>query len=227
MPAASSATVLPPGGIDPAAPRDGGPVAVRAPNWIGDAVLALPAIAALADHFEDRDVLVVARGPVAPLFVGLPRIADVVRVTGQGAWRLPSARRSLVDRRPDLGVALTHSFASAMELSAGGTRELWGYGGPLRRLVLDVALPPRWLRGRHRWEAYALLAAAVTGRPVAERYPLARASGDVAAADALFAEAGLVPGESPIVGFVPGAHADSRRWPADRFAELASRVLRR
>ena len=69
-------------------------MAVRAPNWIGDAVLALPAIAALAEHFADREVLVVARSPVAPLFVGLPRIADVVRVAGEGAWRLPSARRS-------------------------------------------------------------------------------------------------------------------------------------
>lgn len=227
MPAVSPVTVLPPRGIRPAAPGAGGPVAVRAPNWIGDAVLALPAVAALAEHFADRDVLVVARGPIAPLFVGLPRIADVLRVAGEGASRLASARRALVSHGPELGVVFPHSFGSAVELAAGGTRELWGFGGPLRRLVLDVALPPRWLRGRHRWEAYAILAAAVTGKPVRERYPLARGPGDVAAADALFAEAGLGAAEDgPVVGLVPGAHASSRRWPAERFSELASRFAR-
>jgi heptosyltransferase-2 len=221
--------VQPPSGIRAPELGAGGTVAIRAPNWIGDAVLAIPAIAALADRFADRAVLVLARGAVAPLFVGLPRIDSVRRVADGGADRLASVRRALGGERPELGIALPHSFASAVELAAAGTRTLWGFGGPLRKLVLDVALPPRWLAGRHRWEAYALLAAAVTGRPVAERYPLARASGDVAAADLLFAEAGLGhgAGDPPVVGMVPGAHADSRRWPAARFAELASRLGRR
>jgi heptosyltransferase-2 len=222
-----AAVVLPPEGIRPAKPRGGGVVVVRVPNWIGDAVLALPAVAALADHFSDRDVIVLARGSVAPLFVGLPGIAEIVRVSGDGAGRLVSARKAMLGARPELGVVFPHSFGTAVELAVGGARELWGYGGLLRRIVLDVALPLRWLRRRHRWEAYALLAAAVTGRPVRERYPLARAPGDVAAADALFAEAGLQPRDGvPLVGLVPGAHAPSRRWPSARFVELASRLGR-
>ncbi len=221
--------VQPPPGIRPPEPRPEGAVVIRAPNWIGDAVLAIPAVAALADRFADRAVLVLARGAVAPLFVGLPRIDSVRRVADGGTDRLASVRRALEGARPELGIVFPHSFGSAVELAAAGTGTLWGYGGPLRKLVLDVALPPRWLAGRHRWEAYALIAAAVTGRPVAERYPLARGSGDVAAADALFAEAGLRRGvgERPLVGMVPGAHADSRRWPAARFADLASRLGRR
>ena len=221
--------VQPPPGIRPPEPGAGATVAIRAPNWIGDAVLAIPAVAALADRFADGTVLVLARGNVAPLFVGLPRVDSVRRVVERGADRVAGVRRALDGVRPELGIVLPHSFGSAVELAAAGTRVLWGYGGPLRKLALDVALPPRWLKGRHRWEAYALLAAAVTGRPVTERYPLARGSGDVAAADALFAEAGLRRGvgERSLVGMVPGAHADSRRWPAERFAELASRLGRR
>ena len=221
--------VQPPPGIRPPEPGAGATVAIRAPNWIGDAVLAIPAVAALADRFADGTVLVLARGNVAPLFVGLPRVDSVRRVVERGADRVAGVRRALDGVRPELGIVLPHSFGSAVELAAAGTRALWGYGGPLRKLALDVALPPRWLKGRHRWEAYALLAAAVTGRPVTERYPLARGSGDVAAADALFAEAGLRRGvgERSLVGMVPGAHADSRRWPPERFAELASRLGRR
>ncbi|HET6638534.1 MAG TPA: glycosyltransferase family 9 protein [Gemmatimonadota bacterium] len=218
--------VQPPPGVRPAEPSADGTVVIRAPNWIGDAVLALPAVAAVADRFADRTVLVLARGTVAPLFVGLPRIDSVLRVAEGGADRVASVRRALEGEEPELGIVFPHSFGTAVELAAAGTRTIWGYGGPLRKLVLDVALPPRWLAGRHRWEAYALLAAAVTGRAVVERYPLARGPGDVAAADALFAEAGLRrgTGEGPLVGLVPGAHADSRRWPAARFAELASRL---
>lgn len=220
--------VQPPPGIRPAAPGADATVVIRVPNWIGDAVLAIPAVAALSERFADGTVVVLARGNVAPLFVGLPRVDSVRRLSDRGAERLASARRALDGVRPALGIVLPHSFGSAVELAAAGTRALWGYGGPLRKLTLDVALPPRWLKGRHRWEAYALLAAAVTGRPVAERYPLARASGDIAAADALFAEAGLRrgAGERPLVGLVPGAHADARRWPAARFADLASRLGR-
>lgn len=221
--------VQPPPGIAPPEPPADGAVVIRAPNWIGDAVLAIPAVTALAERFADRTVLVLARGAVAPLFVGLPRIDSVLRVADRGSDRVASVRRALAGQRPRLGIVFPHSFGTAVELAAAGTGTLWGYGGPLRKLVLDVTLPPRWLAGRHRWEAYALLAAAVTGRPVEERYPLARGPGDVAAADALFAQAGLGrgAGEGALVGLVPGAHADSRRWPAERYAELASRLGRR
>ena len=227
--------VMPPIGIEPADPSDFEAVVIRVPNWIGDAILALPAVTALIEHFRGRTVVAVARPLLAPLFAGRSGIEEVVRNTGRGAGRFVQTRRGLAGalRRaglePDggqgrpraLGIVLPHSLASAGELAAAGVQELWGYGGWARLLALDTALPKRWLAGRHRWEAYALLAAAVTGRPVAERYPLPTAAGDRAAADLLFGEAGI---EGPFVGLFPGAHASSRRWPAERFADLASRL---
>jgi heptosyltransferase-2 len=216
------AVVQPPSGFEPASPPEG-PVVLRVPNWIGDAVLALPAVAALVERFGDHEVLAVARPHIAPLFAGLEGIDEVVRIAGRGPARFAQARKLLVPRRAVLGVPLVHSLGGAAELSAGGVGEVWGYGGVWRRLATDVRLPRRWIRGRHRWETYALLAAAVTGRPVTERYPLAVGSGDVAHADRLFQDTRLQDG-APRVGLVPGAHASSRRWPTGRFAELASRL---
>ncbi len=219
----STAVVLPPVGISPADPSPDVTIVLRVPNWIGDAVLVLPAVRALAERFRDHRVAVLARAHIAPLFTGQEGISEVARIAGRGASRFAEARRGLIGMRPGVGVVFPHSPGAAGELAAAGIGQLWGYGGVVRRLALDVALPRRWLEGRHRWESYALLAAAVTGRPVPERYPIPAAPGDRAAADLLFAEGGLT-GGGPVVGIFPGAHAASRRWPASRFAEVASRL---
>lgn len=219
--------ISPPEGIRPAEIGSDGDIVIRVPNWIGDAVLCIPALRALADHFQERSVIVVARGVVAPLFVGQRGVSEVVQVGGRGAGRLADARQALRTRNLALGVVFPHSLGAAAELAAGGVPRLWGFGGLLRGLAVDVQLPRRWLRGRHRWEAFALLAAAVTGRAVPEVYDLVIGSGDVAAADRLFEEIdGNGQPRRPIVGLVPGAHARSRRWPGDRFVEIASRLGR-
>jgi heptosyltransferase-2 len=219
----TSGVVLPPCGIEPASPAADRPVVLRVPNWIGDAVLALPAVSALVERFQGHETLVVARPHIAPLFAGLEGIDEVVRIAGRGPLRFAHARKLLEPRRPALGVSFVHSLGGAAELSSGAVEEVWGYGGFWRRLATDVRLPRRWIRDRHRWETYALLAAAVTGRPVTERYPLAVGPGDVAHADRLFQDTRLQDG-APRVGLLPGSHAASRRWPVERFAELASRL---
>src|ERR1700730_6034830 len=41
---------------------------VRAPNWLGDAVMALPALAAVRSAFEGRTLIIAAMPAVAPIF---------------------------------------------------------------------------------------------------------------------------------------------------------------
>jgi ADP-heptose:LPS heptosyltransferase len=41
---------------------------VLAPNWLGDAVMALPAFADVRRHFRSAHIAVAARPPVAPMF---------------------------------------------------------------------------------------------------------------------------------------------------------------
>jgi ADP-heptose:LPS heptosyltransferase len=187
-------------------------------------VLALPAIAAVCEAFAERSVVVVARRSVAPLFVGLAGVTKVIRVEGGGAARFSGMRGALAGERPALALVLPLSFGAAAEAAVTRPYQSWGYGGPLRRLALDVTLPRRWIDRRHRWEVYALLAAAATGNPVTERYPVAIGPGDVTAADHLFDE--IDDGVGAVVGLVAGANASSRRWPAERYAALVSMLGR-
>lgn len=219
------AVVRPPAGLPPVALEFDGPILLRVPNWVGDAVLALPAVAALCEAFRQRTVVVAARRAVAPLYVGLNGVDEVVVVANRGLGRLTALRQALT-QRPALAVVFPPSLSAAAEVAVARPRVAFGYGDALRWMALDLRLPRRWARGRHRWEAFAVLAAAVTGKPVAERYPIPAAPGDAAAAAALFAEAGLDGPGAPIVGLVPGGRAASRQWPAERFAALASSLGR-
>ena len=67
-----------------------GVVVVLAPNWLGDAVMALPAITDLRRHFSASRLVVAARASVSSLFTLVPGIdsivrADVSSIRGTGA----------------------------------------------------------------------------------------------------------------------------------------------
>src|SRR5262249_24854387 len=49
-----------------------------APNWLGDAVMALPALANVRRALPEARVVVAARRSVAPLFTMVPGLEDVV-----------------------------------------------------------------------------------------------------------------------------------------------------
>ena len=65
-------------------------VVVRVPNWLGDAVMALPAIAAVSRHAGGAEVTLAAPASVAPLFAEDAGLADVRTLV------LPSRRRDQI-----------------------------------------------------------------------------------------------------------------------------------
>ncbi len=60
---------------------------VLAPNWLGDAVMALPAFADIRRHFASAHVAVAARPAVAPLFTMVDGVDDVITLQGGGGLR--------------------------------------------------------------------------------------------------------------------------------------------
>ena len=64
---------------------DGRRLVVIAPNWLGDAVMALPALADVRRHFPDAHLAVAARASVAPLFTMVDGVDEVVHAAGRAA----------------------------------------------------------------------------------------------------------------------------------------------
>jgi len=109
---------------------ESGDVVVLAPNWLGDAVMALPAVADLRRHCAGNRLIVAARASVSSLFTLVPGIdsivsADVSSIRGSGA---------------SVAVLLPNSFASAWLVKRSGVAERWGYSADLRTLMLTRAI---------------------------------------------------------------------------------------
>jgi heptosyltransferase-2 len=198
---------------------------VRAPNWLGDAVMALPAMTAVRRAFEGRAVIIAARPGVAPLFRELTGAApDEVAV---------------VDKRGEAGqlraqgvdaiLLLPNSFGSAWVARLAGVRERWGYRSSGRGWLLTrVAARPRRSRDPlHQIEYYRELIRSLGFDPGPDAIPhLEARPSTLEKAEALLQRSGLVTGER-FVGFAPGAaYGTAKRWPPDRIAQVVRALTR-
>ncbi len=190
-----------------------GSVIVRAPNHLGDLVMALPALRAAGG----ADVMVV-RGLIPILAMAeLPgQILPLDRNTG-GFWR---AARTIREAHYELGILLPPSLSSALLFSAGKVRTRRGTPANGRRLLLQDVVPLEATTRIHRSAAYFLM---VTGS-APDGVPIPTVSVPDEALERFRSLAGPLHGA--VIGLFPGSNAPSRRWDADRYASLARRLVR-
>src|ERR1044071_661111 len=115
-------------------------VLIRVPNWVGDAVMAVPALRELRRIFADARITLLARPWVAGLFEGEGIADDVIPIEDtsgviQSAKRSLSLIRSLRRERFDFAVLLQNAFAAALLARAGGARKIAGYPTDSRRAL--------------------------------------------------------------------------------------------
>jgi heptosyltransferase-2 len=195
-----------------------------APNWLGDAVMALPAIADVRRHWPSAVITVAARGGLAPLFRAVPAVDGVVALDASPPRLSVSADAArLREGGNDAALLLPNSFRAALVTWRAGIAGRWGYLTDGRGWLLThgVEVP---VAGRlHQADYYQHLTAAL-GVPRGPRHPVVRAAdGDRANARALLEQEGWR-GE-PLVGFAPGAaYGSAKRWLPARTGELAARV---
>jgi heptosyltransferase-2 len=196
---------------------------ILAPNWLGDAVMALPAIADVRRASPGVPITVAARPAVAPLFqlvpevdetIVLPRAASIVNMA---SWR--SLGAEIAGRRFDTALLFPNSLHSALVAFRAGVPERWGYRAGWRGGLLTRAVRRR--SGHHQVEYYQRLVQAL-GFPNGATLP--RVSVPLEARDAaarLLAGSGW-DGRAPLVALAPGAaYGGAKRWPPAYFAELA------
>jgi len=83
-------------------------IVVLAPNWLGDVVMALPAIRDIRRHFASAHLTIAARPSVAKLFRAVPGIDDVLTFKGQ-----KDEIAQLKAGRFDTAILFPNSFRSA------------------------------------------------------------------------------------------------------------------
>lgn len=198
-------------------------VVLRTPNWLGDAVLALPAMVALRRHFAHASLTVAAPAGVAALFredTGVRPDAVLVLPTSQR-----EAVRVLREGKFDLGVLFPNSFRSAWMLRRAGVPERWGVARNVRGVLLTRR--SRFSgEGGHHADYYRALVRGL-GVDCDDRPPsLVPSPASRATALTLLTRA-RVAGEARLVGVAPGAaYGQAKQWPPARMAEVIARLVR-
>ena len=188
---------------------------VIAPQWIGDAVMAEPLLATLAERGER---LTVAALPwVAPVFRAMPQVAEIVELPfahGRLDWAERRRIAATLRDRFDLAYVLPNSIKSALLPRLAGVPTRIGYAGEGRRLLLNRRL--RNPAGRPPMVAFYGALAGKDFDP--SRTP--RLHLDEATAQEALRTADVSP--RGYWAFAPGAeYGPAKRWPPAHYAALA------
>ncbi|NJC89295.1 MAG: lipopolysaccharide heptosyltransferase II [Desulfuromonas sp.] len=193
---------------------------VRMPNWIGDAVMATPALGAIRETFPEAHVTIVANPLVAELFTFHPGCDRVIRfdkrseyVGAGGFWRFC---RSLRSERFDLAILLQNAFEAAIMAVLAGIPRRAGYRTDGRGLLLTAGVPAVDKKhGLHHVDYYLRMLESLGVAGGDGRLHLALTTEETGRA------AGRL-GAGQWLAVNPGAsYGAAKRWIPERFAAVA------
>lgn len=194
-------------------------ILVRAPNWLGDAIMSTPFLRRLRDREPEADLTVLCRPAVREIFQSFPGIQSVLLFQeGEGLRALVARIRA---GRFDTGYVLPPSFSSAMLFFLARIPERIGYDTDFRRWLLTQ---PRALDERYHYVRRYLGLIGEAGREV-ERTDLffPTPGGAIGRARSFLSSQGI-PWRPPFLAVAPGSQAPARRWFPERFAALIDRL---
>jgi heptosyltransferase-2 len=202
------------------------------PNWIGDVVMATPALRALRNHLGPHAHLVgVVRPYVAEVLAGQPWLDELI-VYAKHPRPHESSGRAATDRlraaKLDQILLLTNSFRTAWMAWRSGAPRRVGIRGEGRGWLLThgIAQPTHASTGMP-WASivtYLHLVEAVGCPAEPPRLELATTEMDELAADVVWQRLGL-DGDDVVVFNTGGAFGSAKNWPVEHFVELARRIV--
>jgi heptosyltransferase-2 len=196
---------------------------ILSPNWLGDAVMALPAIADVRRSAPDVSITIAARAAIAPLFALVPGVDTTIVLAKPALIRDVVGWRGLGDALAgggfDTALLLPNSMQAAVLASRAAIPERWGYRTDWRGKLLTRAVDR--LPGLHQVASYQQLVKALGFSNGSNEPRVSVPRGAQRAAASLLTEEGW-DGQAPLVALAPGAaYGGAKRWPPEYFGELA------
>ncbi|MBC8029739.1 MAG: lipopolysaccharide heptosyltransferase II [Pyrinomonadaceae bacterium] len=223
-------------------------IVVRGTNWVGDAVMTVPALRKLRALFPNAHITLATRSLSADLFTDADFLDDLQIHLHSGVLSVIGQVREWRKGRFDLAVVFPNSFEAALVAFLAGVPARIGYATDGRRALLTHPLNlPEWRRSRPEVFYYLEIVnqlerlgknmeASVTDRDHShDRSP----DGSLRVSDARRRaaldllrrhEAGGNHGgdlqRRPLIALCPGSiNSRAKRWPAERYAALADRLI--
>lgn len=211
-------------------------ILVRGTNWIGDAVMSIPALRELRRIFPDDHITLHTRTWADGLFRDAAFVDEIVTFDA-ARWRIKDVidnSQFLKDDGYDFAILLPNSFESAITSYLSRIPRRFGYNKDVRGLLLtDPIAVPEWKNRRHEVFYYLNLISEVERR-VLGRDTVANAIPDItvevsderrSAALDLLKTAGVDPEKRTVAIGAGSTNSRAKRWPVDRFASLIDMLV--
>ena len=203
---------------DGGAPRSLQPfrILIRASNWLGDAVMTVPAVRAIQQGRPDARVSILTPAKLADFWRSVPEVDEVLAV--EKAENVFNVARRLRGQF-EVAILFPNSLRTALEVWLAGIPRRVGYPGHRRAWLLNQIFRPKVKtplpRPKHQVHHYLALAEFVgAGIPNDAERPPIRLPTSVS--------------RPPILGLCAGAeYGPAKRWPPGRFAEVVQTVRAR
>lgn len=205
-------------------------IAIFCPNWVGDMVMATPALRAVRTQYPLAEIVAVVRPYVSEVLAGLDLVDRTLLHSppgrpGSGGLSGWAFARELRREDFDWALLLPNSFRSAWWAAVSGARRRVGFSRNGRGWLLTERVPPRSRRKPHPViDEYLRLAAQFGCQQLSRTMELATTPEDERRLARFWQRCGTRRGQGVVCLNPGGAFGAAKHWPTESFADLAVRI---
>lgn len=208
-------------------------ILIRATNWVGDAIMALPALRAVRARFPDAQIAIVARPYVADIYRDQQICDQLIDYDLQGIHAgLAGRERLAADLRRqkfDVALLLQNAFDAAWLTWRAGIPERIGYARDGRSFLLTKAVPvprPGEVPSHEKFYYLEFLRRAgwLDSLSDAAFIPITVPEEKCRRATEFLLTSGARPQSLRIAIGAGASYGSAKCWPPTRFAEVANRL---
>ena len=201
-------------------------ILIRATNWVGDAVMTMPALEAVRANFPDADITVLARPWVIPLLENHPAVNRVIPYRRGNGFKndfleIIHVIRQIRAEDFNLAILFQNAFEAALLTFLGGIKNRVGYNTDGRGFLLSHGVRRRddIMKG-HQVEYYLAILRGMDWQAKSKDPTLFVDPKEIESVGAMLLTHGIDVGHF-VVALSPGAiYGPAKRWPAERFAQI-------
>lgn len=208
-------------------------VLIRATNWVGDAIMALPAIRAVREKFPEASISILARPYVLDIYRDQKIADELLQYDWTGAHKGFRGRAKLVQelgkKQFDVALLLQNAFDAAWLAWRARIPKRIGYARDGRSWLLTEAVPvPKTgeIPAHEKFYYLELLRRAgwIEAVPEVEWISLVVAQQRRDRAEDLLVVAGAQAGGTRIAVGAGASYGSAKCWPPERFAEALNQL---
>ena len=186
-------------------------IVIRSSNWLGDAVMSVPAVLAIKNGRPDAHVTIAAPTKIAPMWKLIPEVNAIIPLPNGS---LLSAVQLFRKRMPfDVAILFPNSLRVAVECWLSGIPSRVGYSGHWRSWLVNqiVRVPRKPSPPEHHSLRFLRIARECGAETYGIQLPNLNQTSNIK--------------HQTLIGLCPGAeYGPAKRWLPERFSEAAAKI---